>query len=263
MITIGSVANSTEPNTDVSQSPRSGLRQRWICLTPGGGCRSRPRHSRRGTRSRRRRRLLVAFVVHRHRSISHRQLGGECPICGRERYQFVRMKLFSARAPTTLRASHQRCDCGGKQGRRRGQPDRERQPDAFCFGLAQHAQVGAHDRQQRAEHQQVQAGAFCGWRRCRMPGRCLPRCRARSRTPPTRSWPTTSTGTAGRWRCPANSVPAQGDSRRTTRSRTAKNTADDEPRPSAAAGTNVRSAARQSTAAISTASARNAISARP
>ena len=69
------------------------------------------------------------------------------------------MKWFSSRAPATLSPSHQRCDRGGSSAPRRGEPHRERQPDAFCLGLAQHGQIREHDRQQRAEHHEVQPGA--------------------------------------------------------------------------------------------------------
>ena len=45
---MGNVANSTAPNTDVNHGPRSGLRHRWACLTPGGGWLSSMRHNRAG-----------------------------------------------------------------------------------------------------------------------------------------------------------------------------------------------------------------------
>ena len=65
------------------------------------------------------------------------------------------MKLLSARAPTTLRASHQRCDRGGSSAGAARQPDHERQPDAFRLGLAQHGQVRTQDRQQCGQHHEV------------------------------------------------------------------------------------------------------------
>ena len=132
-------------------------------------------------------------------------------------YQFVRMKWLSSSAPTTLSASHQRCDRGGSSAPAAVEPHRERQPDAFGLGLAQHGQVRGHDRQQRAEHHEVQPGAPLDRRdveqaadtgHAPQPDRAHHRGEVRPRP---------STGTAGRWRCPASSVPAPACIRRTTR----------------------------------------------
>src|SRR5215218_9446933 len=48
MITIGIVTSRAEPSTEVSHSPRNGLRQRASSLVPGGGWAARPCHSARG-----------------------------------------------------------------------------------------------------------------------------------------------------------------------------------------------------------------------
>ena len=48
ILAIGSTINNTDPRTDVNHSPRSGLRQRVARCSPGGGCWSKPRHSRVG-----------------------------------------------------------------------------------------------------------------------------------------------------------------------------------------------------------------------
>ncbi len=44
-ITIGRHTRSTAPNTDVSHGPRNGLRHARGFPSPGGRCRSNPRHS--------------------------------------------------------------------------------------------------------------------------------------------------------------------------------------------------------------------------
>src|SRR5688500_16299468 len=87
-MTIGRVTNSTEPNTEVSHRPRSGLRHR---------------HRRAGKAD------LDTSAVWRRKG----ERNAESPGRRIARHQFVRMKWLSARAPATLRASHQRCDGGG------------------------------------------------------------------------------------------------------------------------------------------------------